>query len=689
MSTSVPTPEQTPTAKSQRVLSCVLCQQRKIKCNRRFPCVNCTRAGVQCVPATTSQRRRRFPERELLERLRCYESLLRQNNIPFEPMHTPAADHACPGEEGRGSGSLQEAHSERPVSGKDRPSRERTTVRSKPMNLWRAMNQKGLDTDGDDDNGYGDDEDNDSGFLHDNEDVRESVIKKAWDNKYEAESNDHLLFGSPKTNVDLSTMHPPQVQIFKLWQIYLENVNPLLKVTHTPTLQGRIIDAAGKVANISPALEALMFSIYCTSILSLADDECRTLFGSPRKELLKGYQFACQQALLNCRPDTDPWSLSSLLGMAIRIAQRMGIHNESTYTRHIALEGEMRRRLWWSLAMFDNRICEMSSDPKATVLTPLWDCKTPLNVNDFDIQPEMKAPPAPHDRPTETLFAVLRSELGEFTRHSAFHLDFTNPCLKALSNSSELVAVEDTLEDKYLKFCNPENPLHFMAIWTTRIYLAKSRLLEHYSRYSSVQQTDSQRNAAISYALKILECHTNLMISPLIKGYLWFLHAHFPFPAYIHILQDLRRRPTENHAEKAWEIMSNNYMSHFVHVKHDDTHFFVVFSRIVLQAWEARASLHRQQNKPLEPPAIVSEIKNRMMHMVSGSSGNTVAGVNVDEFQMPMPIDFGHGLSYGTEGQGSAGSGLGGFFDIPRQATMDIDIGQFDWATIDWSSMHG
>lgn len=77
------------TTASQRVLACVLCQQRKVKCNRDFPCANCVRARVPCVPASLAQRqrRRRFPERELLDRLRHYENLLCQNNITFEPLH--------------------------------------------------------------------------------------------------------------------------------------------------------------------------------------------------------------------------------------------------------------------------------------------------------------------------------------------------------------------------------------------------------------------------------------------------------------------------------------------------------------------------------------------------------------------------------------------------------------------------
>ena len=78
------------TTKSQRVLACILCQRRKLRCDRQFPCANCTKSHAQCVPAATlppRQRRRRFPERELLDRLHRYEGLLREKNISFEPLH--------------------------------------------------------------------------------------------------------------------------------------------------------------------------------------------------------------------------------------------------------------------------------------------------------------------------------------------------------------------------------------------------------------------------------------------------------------------------------------------------------------------------------------------------------------------------------------------------------------------------
>ena len=139
------------------------------------------------------------------------------------------------------------------------------------------------------------DPDNDSDSSHD--DVRETTVKKAWDES--VVNDDHLLFGSRRTSIDLSTLHPDPVQIFRLWQIYLDNVNPLLKVTHTASLQGRLIEAASSITNINPTLEALMFGIYCTSIQSLIVEDCQTMFGSSKEDLLMRYHFGCQQALFN------------------------------------------------------------------------------------------------------------------------------------------------------------------------------------------------------------------------------------------------------------------------------------------------------------------------------------------------------------------------------------------------------
>ena len=114
--------------KAQRVLACVLCQQRKVKCDRKYPCANCIKSRAQCVPATqvSRRRRRRFPERELLERLRKYEDLLRHHNIKFEPLQKdPAREKDSPIVEGG-----YDSYDEQPkIAGVDRSSPS-TTVSS-------------------------------------------------------------------------------------------------------------------------------------------------------------------------------------------------------------------------------------------------------------------------------------------------------------------------------------------------------------------------------------------------------------------------------------------------------------------------------------------------------------------------------------------------------------------------------
>ena len=107
VSPNTPSPSSQP-LKPPRVLACVPCQQRKVKCDRgKFPCANCIKSRARCVPATLAQRRRRprFPERALLERLRKYEDLLRQNNITFEPLHkdSPREKESLNAETGYGS----------------------------------------------------------------------------------------------------------------------------------------------------------------------------------------------------------------------------------------------------------------------------------------------------------------------------------------------------------------------------------------------------------------------------------------------------------------------------------------------------------------------------------------------------------------------------------------------------------
>lgn len=300
-----------------------------------------------------------------------------------------------------------------------------------------------------------------------------------------------------------------------------------------------------------------------------------------------------------------------MLGVAIRTARRIGIHNEATLGKRGPFDAEMSRRLWWALVLFDDRISQIAGS-NSSALDPTWDCKTPLNINDSALWPQMKEPPVARKAKgenTEAIFVAVRSELGDFLRHSPLHLDFTRPILKPLARTDQgsLSALESLVEEQYLNFCDMENPVHAMTACTARAQLAKSLLLESQSKHISHETyTGSERDTETSYAIRVLEQDTIIMASPLTKGFVWLNHAYFPFPAYMQITQDLRKRPRQKQAAQAWKAMNRNFEAWASQFRSNGP-FFRIFSRLVLEAWEARKAAN--SNRSTEVPGIVQAVQ--------------------------------------------------------------------------------
>ena len=380
-----------------------------------------------------------------------------------------------------------------------------------------------------------------------------------------------------------------------------------------------------------------------------------------------------------------------MLGVAIRIAQRIGIHSEVHLAKYTALDAEMSRRLWWSLILFDTRIGEMA-DSKAISLLPAWDCQVPLNVNDSDLRQEMKLPPQVQARLTDTIFAVVRSEVGDFVRHSKFHLSFFGPALRpnvtdiphdTVMESSEMEVLAKKVDEKYLKFCDLDNPLHFMTVWKTRGQLAKYQLMEHHFRFSgsTLHQVEAQRDAALSYALSMLECNTKLMSSPLTKGYIWMVYTYFPFMGYIQIVQHLKWRPLGVHAEEAWRVMSENFHARLDSLSGQGS-FFRLLTSFVLQAWVAREAAFNELGESVVTPHIVLSIRESLAKMASKADD---AGADLRSLDFPISIplgmaeyDMGVGEDFAIPGMGVS-SGIPGIF--PQQLELD----HLDWSAMDWN----
>lgn len=78
---------------------------------------------------------------------------------------------------------------------------------------------------------------------------------------------------SPSTP-DLREFHPLPSQIPFLLDIFSENVNGIMRIIHIPTITKMVRDLRGSdMTSLSPANEALMFSIYYAAITSMEEDD--------------------------------------------------------------------------------------------------------------------------------------------------------------------------------------------------------------------------------------------------------------------------------------------------------------------------------------------------------------------------------------------------------------------------------
>lgn len=110
--------------------------------------------------------------------------------------------------------------------------------------------------------------------------------------------NADLLLPSDNLNVSFEDLHPDPVNTFRLWQIFLDRVNPLTKIIHVPTLQPYVMEAANDMKNIPPNYQALLFAVLLMGACSLTEEEHKQMIGKPRDGMIKNLATGLKRALI-------------------------------------------------------------------------------------------------------------------------------------------------------------------------------------------------------------------------------------------------------------------------------------------------------------------------------------------------------------------------------------------------------
>lgn len=136
------------------------------------------------------------------------------------------------------------------------------------------------------------------------EEVDYPFMYRAFDKMFSNRNPFPLLFSDEE--LSLSEYRPSTIHTFQLWQIYIDNVNPLFKLTHVPTVQQQVIAYTSNPDLAPKTMEALMFAIYLMAISSLDDSEVHQRFQATKHELLGQFFAGLQQALINAHFMRNP-----------------------------------------------------------------------------------------------------------------------------------------------------------------------------------------------------------------------------------------------------------------------------------------------------------------------------------------------------------------------------------------------
>lgn len=390
-----------------------------------------------------------------------------------------------------------------------------------------------------------------------------------------------FIFSFNSTMVNLRVLHPAPSQILTMWQLYEENVEPLVKILHLPSMYTVIANVSCSLDNLNKATEALMFAIYLAVVTSLSVDECRNLLSEDKATALSKYRFATEQALaragflntqerivleafvlfLVCvRHQDDTHFVWTLTGLLIRLAQSLGLHRDGTHFGLTPFETEMRRRLWWQVVLLDVRAAE-DHCTEPTITEQSFDTKLPLNVNDADLDPEALVMPEERIGCTEQTFCLIRYEVTFTMRRLSWISPGPIRCPKWQVNTSvaekEKIIEEchKYLEEKYLQYCDMNVPLYWVTATVARLIMSKMWLIVHHPfkrEDGGANLPQETKDRLFVTSVEVLEFSRLLETEQSTIKWGWLFRTYVQWHAVAYILSELCTRTKGETVDRAW-----------------------------------------------------------------------------------------------------------------------------------------
>ncbi|KAL8820211.1 MAG: hypothetical protein Q9191_007562 [Dirinaria sp. TL-2023a] len=566
--------------------ACQNCAKRKVRCDKITPiCSSCRKGKLECVyQAPLPPRRKRKLSGEVNEKLARYERILHQHGL------LPQDADASPSTDGTPQGLIPFRFTDSETSKTGKLLTGHGKSRYIDSNLWRTL---------------GDDE---MQHMYDDEEEDQVATEVAG-----GSVSDPLTGAFMGTQQDLLHYHPTHAEAIMLWKTHIDRVEPICKILHIPSTFKTVEMASQQPSLASKADECLLFAIYHFAVFSMAEEECEKNLGQSRATLMQKYQFATRQALVNasflkttemsimqalalflipCRYFYDPHTYWILTGVAVRIAQRIGLHRDGEKLGLPPFDVQMRRRLFYQLLPLDGIASQMSGTGIAVPIDT-WDTEPPLNLNDDQIWPGMTERPEEKKGATEMIFCLTRSSVGRtFARTGKSVQAAATGQFKDYNEVEPLInEAEREVEEKYIRYCDIVNPLHFLTIGFARSAITAMRLRTRLPRVRNQTVPDAERRELLRLSQKIIDTDTAAYAHTSLRKYMWHVRSFFAWGSWdslVFILTSLRRSDLLSPAETdaAWSRVEQVYSNHG-ELLESERALQIAVGRLTLKAWNA------------------------------------------------------------------------------------------------------
>jgi hypothetical protein len=607
--------------------SCLVCHKRKVKCDRGRPCSNCTKNNVDCeyrAPPAPRRRKRTAIDPALADKLRRYEDQLRRSGVKLDDSGDIIDDE----DEGPDE---DERKPERKAS--SQPPKSRTSSRT-PLKaeegtllmdagksrylesgLWVTLNDQ---------------------LPNSNPLLNDQPENATEDDSSQSNGNSQpisILFGKARVGDPLEAFPKPEhVMIF--WREFTTNVDPIVKMIHVPTVDRIVQLSCQHVHSLSRNNISLLFAIFLAAVSSMTDESCRAKFGQSKSSLYRKYVCASEKSFVRggllrttdltmliafityifaIRQLGDPQVIWILAGVAFRIAQRIGLHRNRNFTSMKPFDLEIRRRVWRQLLILDWASAELVGASSIALSQPsLWQAdECPRNLNDSDLHPSMAELPEDRVGATDMMFAMLRCEFANFFSYKEAGKGQEQE--RTLTEEDNFVDhLERQIEQKFLRYCDPINPLHVMVTVVSRAALTSMRIrLQHPSRFADHGKnlTEKEHSRLFSLCVKALQYDKLVLTTPALQRFHWHTRDFFQYHPVIYLLIVIRQRRIGDEVDEAWTLLESSYQNRPELLRRRKG-LHIALGMLALQAWDAREAELKRLKLPFRVPQFIVQLRS-------------------------------------------------------------------------------